>query len=358
MANIIIYGIIVITSLLLYFVKQRYGYWKKLGVPHEEPRLFMGNAQGLMKTRSLGDLFLHTYEKFKGTAPFCGFYMLFKPMAVILDINLVKNVLIKDFSNFTDHGFYTNVEDDPLTGHLFSLEGQKWKTMRTKLTPTFTSGKMKFMFPTILKVADEFVQVFDEMLDKNGNEIEVKEFLARFTTDVIGTCAFGIECNSLRDPNAEFRKMGKATFTERRHGAMGTMIINSFPNLAKKLHMKITTDKVEKFFMNIVRETVDYRRKHNIQRNDFLNILMDLNKESKGDDALTLEEMAAQAFVFFLAGFETSSSTMSFALYELAMHQQEQDRLRKEILETEEKYGLTYESIKSITYLNMVIQGK
>lgn len=69
--------------------------------------------------------------------------------------------------------------------------------------------------------------------------------------------------------------------------------------------------------------------------------------------------LASQAFVFFIAGFETSSMTMSHALYELALNQKVQDKLREEIQQEYEKYdgNLTYENVKKLTYLDKVFKG-
>lgn len=69
--------------------------------------------------------------------------------------------------------------------------------------------------------------------------------------------------------------------------------------------------------------------------------------------------MASQAFVFFAAGFETSSTAMTNGLYELALNQKIQDRLREEIDEYYVKYAgnLTYENIKEMNYLDKVFKG-
>ena len=70
--------------------------------------------------------------------------------------------------------------------------------------------------------------------------------------------------------------------------------------------------------------------------------------------------LTAQACVFFAAGFETSSTTISNALYELALNPSIQNELRNEILEilneTDEK--LSYEIIKKMKYLHKVFCGK
>jgi cytochrome P450 family 6 len=70
--------------------------------------------------------------------------------------------------------------------------------------------------------------------------------------------------------------------------------------------------------------------------------------------------LAAQAFVFFLAGFETSSTTMTFCLYELSVNSDIQERLRVEIDTVLEKHGgkVTYEAIQEMIYLDKVVLGK
>lgn len=68
--------------------------------------------------------------------------------------------------------------------------------------------------------------------------------------------------------------------------------------------------------------------------------------------------LAAQAYVFFIAGFETSSTAMSHALYELALNQQVQDKLREEIDEEYVKCGnVMYDNIKEMNYLDKVFKG-
>ncbi|KAH8252936.1 hypothetical protein KR032_002757, partial [Drosophila birchii] len=338
-------------------------YWQEKGIPCEEPHILMGSMKGVRTKRSFSEIWMDYYKKFRGTGPFAGFYWFRRPAVFVLETSLAKTILIKEFNKFTDRGFYHNEQDDPLSGQLFLLDGHKWRSMRNKLSSTFTSGKMKYMFPTVIKVAHEFTDVFGQMVDKAPPAIEVTELLARFTTDVIGTCAFGIECSSLKDPEAEFRVMGRRSLIDQRHGIIGILMVNNFPNLARRFHMKITAKPIEKFFMRIVRETVSFREQNNIRRNDFMDQLIDLKNKplitsEKGENInLTIEEIAAQAFVFFSAGFETSSTTMGFALYELAQNQEIQDRVREEVLKISEKYGgeLNYESVKELVYVDQVI---
>lgn len=67
-----------------------------------------------------------------------------------------------------------------ITGHIFLIEDEAWKSMRNKLTPTFSSGKMKMMFNTLVDVSD--LMISQLKTDKNLEMIEMKNVLANFTT--------------------------------------------------------------------------------------------------------------------------------------------------------------------------------
>jgi cytochrome P450 family 6 len=75
---------------------------------------------------------------------------------------------------------------------------------------------------------------------------------------------------------------------------------------------------------------------------------------------VTMDVIAAQAFVFFVAGFETSSTTMMFCLYEMALHPDMQERLQAEIDSVTQQHdgNITYESILGMQYLDKVVSGE
>lgn len=71
-------------------------------------------------------------------------------------------------------------------------------------------------------------------------------------------------------------------------------------------------------------------------------------------------EAYAQAFVFFFAGFETSSATIAYALYELAINPDIQEKVDEEIDELLNSMdGCSYENcVNNTKYLDMVVYGK
>ncbi|CAD7079529.1 unnamed protein product [Hermetia illucens] len=352
--------VVTLLAVVYYYFQRKFSYWKSRGVPYIEPAFPMGNLSW-KPSGNFREVFNELY-KAKGESPFVGAYFSMSPLVVATDLDFVKDVLVKDFNNFHGRGIYTNEKDDPISAHLFSLDGPKWKSLRMKLSPTFTSGKMKFMFPTIVDVSERFNLALGKML-KGGSDFDLKEILARFTTDVIGTCAFGLECNSLKDPDTEFRKYGRMVFEASKVRSI-RRAISRFPKLAAKIHLKTFGKELNDFFLGVVRQTIEHREKNNIRRNDFMDLLIDLKNNETMDDEkkvklekLTLEEVTAQAFVFFIAGFETSSTTMMFALYELAVNPEIQEKLRTEINTVYAKHEgrLSYEAIKDMVYLDQVI---
>ncbi|XP_058060789.1 cytochrome P450 6A1-like [Anopheles bellator] len=346
------------------YLRNRYNFWRSRGFPTlADQSLLYGHVKGVNTERHASEVSTVNYNRFKSRGDaFGGINIFILPVVVPVDPELIKTILVKDFSVFHDRGVYSDAVADPLSATLFALEGKAWRTLRHKLTPTFTSGKMKQMFGTILEVAHELQSYVDERSVQG--ELEMKDILARFTTDVIGTCAFGIECNTLKNPENEFLKYGMRVFETKTFTMFKIICSMAVPWLTKKIGVKITDAELESFFMKLVHETVEYREKNNVQRNDFLKLLIEIKNQgtvTDGDGAteggMTLNELAAQVFIFFLAGFETSSTTMNFCLYELAKNPAIQDRLRAEINRAIESNGgtLTYEVVMNNEYLDQVV---
>lgn len=71
-----------------------------------------------------------------------------------------------------------------------------------------------------------------------------------------------------------------------------------------------------------------------------------------------MEEVAAQAYTFFFAGFETSATTINFLLYECALNPSIQKKIQEDIDAAVERHGgITYECISEMEYLNKAVLG-
>lgn len=355
---------IIILILIAIYVdfSQSYKFWKHRNVPYLTPHFPTGNVLGAVQTKvHFGYVIQDIYIQMKYAGDYCGIFFFRNPVLLALSPEFVKNILVRDFHHFADRGVYSNERDDPLSANLFFLEGIKWKKLRAKLTPTFTTGKLKQMFNTIADVGLNFVQ-FLHPHSLTANDIEIYDLLARFNTDVISSCAFGFDSNSLADPNVPFRTMGKRMLNFPKLKALRIFIAMVFRDKARALGIRFNDKDVSDFFMQLVRETINYRKSTGLKRKDFMQLLIDLMKSDDNDndvddEKFSFNEIAAQAFVFYLAGFETSSTTLAFTLHSLAYHQDIQQKARDEVNEILKKHKgeWTYDSIMEMNYVEKVI---
>ncbi|PSN34610.1 putative cytochrome P450 6a14 [Blattella germanica] len=362
-------GGLVLASVYLYY-HLAFTYWKKKGVATPKPIIPFGNFMRAFLPNSNPQLeVLKFYSEFEGVKVI-GLYRFSKPALMLKDPDVIKEVLVKDFDHFYGRGIQINEKYEPLQGHLFALSGPKWRNLRMKLTPTFTSGKMKMMFPNLVETGKELTAYLKAPAEKQ-EVLEIKDILARYSTDIIASCAFGIQCNCFKNPDSEFRVWGRKIFAPSFRSTFARLVSLLAPKLFPLLKLSIVPKDVSNYFRKMVRETVEYREKHDVHRNDFLQLLIQLKNKTLGGveedhlikmptgalDEVTMDVMAAQAFVFFLAGFETSSTTMTFCLYELAVNPDIQDRLREEIdtMLENNKGQLEYDAIMGMEYLDKVI---
>ncbi|OAD56721.1 Cytochrome P450 6a2 [Eufriesea mexicana] len=352
-------GIIALFVALYYYFTATFDYWKVRGVPGPRPLPVFGNIKDVMFLRtSLCHYLKNLYEEYKNE-PMVGIFTRRTPILVIQDPDLIKDVLIKDFFKFADRGIPVHERTEPLSPHLFNLEAERWRPLRTRLSPVFTTNKLKDMFPLILECA-KHLEVYLDKVVARGEPIECRELTAKYTTDVIGSCAFGIDANALSDEESEFRRVGRQVFAVSFGQILRFRFRQIFPRIYDLLGFVLPQTEVTTFLTNLIVDTMKYRDEHNILRPDFVNMLMELKKHPDKLENIKLTDtlLTAQAFVFFVAGFETSSSAMSNALYELALNPEVQDKLRQEIKEHYKKHNgeLKYDQVKEMTYLDLVFR--
>jgi cytochrome P450 family 6 len=180
------------------------------------------------------------------------------------------------------------------------MRGSQWRRLRAKLTPTFTSGKMKMMFNLMNECAEELRSYLEGPASRN-EDLEVKEIMAKFTTDIIGSCVFGLKCNSMKDPDSEFRSMGRKVVEP----SLNNVVRRLLGLLMPILGIRVLPWEVTQFFISAVRETIKYREQHNVVRNDFIQQLMQLKNQAhvQGDNEVGMESVQKE--------FSTNGTTLS-----------------------------------------------
>ncbi|XP_017770118.1 PREDICTED: cytochrome P450 9e2-like [Nicrophorus vespilloides] len=352
---LVILLLLVALFLVGYALVRQQLYWRYKNVVQGFPKPILGDILGtFFQFQSLTDMVKNLYFAFSNHR-YAGIYLITQPMLMIRDPELIKQLAVKDFEHFTDHMSYVPGDNDALwSNNLFALKGTKWYHMRNILSPAFTSMKMRYMFELIDEVSSQFVTFHKDKI-LNQQTIELKDAYTRYTNDVIATCAFGVKCDSLEHPTNEFYKMGKIVTEVNSFSRIFKIILNFFlPSLVKALKFTIIPQKVNAFFLQLVGDTLRMREQKGIIRQDMLNLLM----QARRKDSMSISdlEITSQCLVFFLAGFESTSSMMCFTSYELALNPDIQQRVRKEIESVHRKFGkLTYEAMKQLKYLDMIL---
>ncbi|KAH0949994.1 hypothetical protein HN011_009807 [Eciton burchellii] len=294
----------------------------------------------------------HSEAKYVGTKQFT------RMIVMLRDVELIKSICIKNFESFEDHQFFGTGNQDPLFGkNLLALRGDRWREVRALLSPAFTGSKMKTMFQLMSECAVNFAEYLRTTVPPGGRVMEMRDIVTRYANDVIATCAFGISVDSMKDPKNDFFLHGKKMTEFGLLAIVKIMMFQHLPLLSRLLNIKMTDRHSREFFMDLVTETIRVRDEKGISRPDMLQLMMDDRNKKEAGRELSILDMTSQVFIFFLAGFDSSSTGMSFTMYELAVNPDIQRKLQNEIDQVlEDTNGRpSYDDINRMTYLNAVV---
>ncbi|XP_036265904.1 cytochrome P450 3A12 isoform X1 [Pipistrellus kuhlii] len=348
--------ILLATSLVLLYLYGTYthGVFKKLGIPGPKPLPFVGTVLAYRK-----GLWEFDMDCFKKYGNMWGFYDGRQPVLAITDLEVIKTVLVKEC-----YSVFTNRRSIGPLGFMKSAisiaEDETWKRIRTLLSPTFTSGKLKEMFPIIGQYADGLVNNLKKEAEK-GKPITLKDIFGAYSMDVITGTSFGVNIDSLNNPQDPFveniKKLLKFNFLD-----PFILCITLFPFLGpvfEAFNITLFPRSVTEYFKKSVKRMKESRlqdkQKHRV---DLLQLMINSqnSKETDSHKALSDLELVAQSVIFIFAGYETTSSALNFFMYLMAIHPDAQQKLQEEIEATfPNKATPTYDALAQMEYLDMVV---
>ncbi|KAJ8728417.1 hypothetical protein PYW08_016802 [Mythimna loreyi] len=339
--------IFTLVGYIIYDYIQMSQFFKRRGVKHFPPVPILGNIHNttFRKMHFVEEMQL-VHDAFPDEK-YVGFMDCTKPILFIRDPELIKQITVKDFDHFTDRREFLTEELDPLfASTVLFMKGEKWRQMRTTLTPAFTGSKMKSMLPIIVENANNIIQYLH---DHQTEIIDVEDLVNRYAVDVISSAGFGLQINSLKDRDNELFKIGinLLNFTLKQRALF--ILSSMFSDLTRKLGVRFYPEKTYNLFRNLVATTMEYRKREHVERPDMIQLLM----EAKGE--WSADELTGQVFNFFIAGLDSTSSAIVMAIHELALHPEIQEKLYQECRHLEEDKGLTFDSLSELKYLDCVI---
>ncbi|XP_043598294.1 cytochrome P450 9e2-like [Bombus pyrosoma] len=344
-------GLLILLCLYLYL---RYSHWKRNGIPTAKGYVpILGHLLPvMMKRMHFAEFIRKVYEEHQDYS-MVGIYNGTIPSLILREPNLVKTVLQSNFSSFHENTIKINPNVDPfLAKNPFFCTGDAWLNGRKRLTYAFSNARLKVLFAAVNGVCKKFENFLNKQLErKNKYEVELKPLFLRFTGEVVANAGLGIEGHCFEDettPSAFDKLTGNMLTT-----SLSNLIWRYLPTIGYLLKIKVLPKRLDQFFRRVVAENLEIRRSEPIYRNDFLQLMIDMEKTGEKVDE---DVIVAHALSFFLDGTETSSLTLNYIGYDLAVHPDVQEKLRNEVMSKIEKHGgLTYEALKEMTYMNQVI---
>ncbi|XP_054729890.1 probable cytochrome P450 6v1 [Anastrepha obliqua] len=368
------------TTVLLVFVtlltgvfvwsRRTYVYWQRRRVKFVQPVHLLGNLKEVLWLQTSFPLLLRDYyfdPQFKDE-PVVGIYLFHQPALLIRDLNLVRTILVEDFVSFSMRFSKCDKRLDKLAANsLFFVRNPKWREIRTRLSPAFTSGKINQMFALMEEVGCD-LEAYLQRLTANGGQrrsvvVNVKEICDMYNTDLIASIAFGLRSYSLRNKQTELGSHCREMYTLTFRRVFDLCVIFFLPKFITLLRRNLLTPAHADFLRRTVLQVIQERERIGILRNDLIEMLLTLKMEAalnQDRSHFTHQEdyLVAQAATFELMGIESCAATMSFALYELAKQPLLQARLRAEIRQTiggAQSNDITYDKVKDMKYLAMVV---
>nr|CAD7424636.1 unnamed protein product [Timema monikensis] len=359
-----------------------FNYWRDRGVPYVRPLPFFGNIKDLFFQRTSEALhYSWLYNKLDGHR-FGGIYLLTEPVLIVRDPQLARRILDADEDYFSHKGILENHEGFN-TYCVLDTDVRKRKLLRNKLIPIFSLNRIKETFQILVNYSSSMSKIVETLILYKS--INITEATTRFVTDVYGYYALSFDIRSMKEISSPFHEMGVRLGKSYISSSFVRFVHKHLPKLSFLVILFIDNLPM-KFFLGIYYAAVKLRRTNNIVKEDFLQVLIDLeNFKNRHDhelnrrnhDAIILntnqEEsdkwpqkelldlqngfIILQYFLFWNAGTEMICGILNFCLYELAMNPDVQDRLREDVNYSLRQHGgeLTYDAVKSMSYMDQVI---
>ncbi|KAH8258525.1 hypothetical protein KR044_010834, partial [Drosophila immigrans] len=365
--NMMITGCLVIVGLAWLLQWWHFRHWLRLKVPSIKVTPSVGNIWRLLRGNcSFAEQFriLYESEAARGHA-YVGIHVLHNHALLLREPALIKRILVEDFMQFSSRFESTDTIGDTMgTQNLFFAKYELWRETHKILAPFFAVGKVRHMFTLFQQIGIQLEHHLDRQRkacgSENGSfELEVKQLSALFSTDIIALLVFGLDAKCLQRSGSEFRQMCLEVNEPRPKRLLHLFTMFFFPRCCRLLRTHLYSEKYERFMRHSINSTLKHRIYTGEQRNDLIDIFRKLQLTHPPESILhNCDFFVAQAAFLLLAGFDTSSSTITFALYELAKHPAIQQHLRhglKQILNANGDVQMDYDTLSLLPYLRQVV---
>ncbi|CUJ26499.1 cytochrome P450 [Cognatishimia activa] len=249
--------------------------------------------------------------------------------------DLVKTVLKDRPEDFPKSGRVAEGLRPLLGNSLFVTNGEVWKKQRRIVDPAFEGGRLRDTFPAMWAASESAVARLSKRV---GQDIEIESETSHAAADVIFRTLFSIpiEHEIASKVFAQFKDY------QRSQPLFNVAALIPLPRWMPRFH-KRSTKSAAASIRALIAELTQTRMAEieaGTAPDDLATKIMTTRDPETGD-SFSAEEMVDQVAIFFLAGHETSASSLAWTLYLLALYPEWQEKVAEEAqVLTEEDFGL------------------
>ncbi|XP_037036450.1 cytochrome P450 3A56-like [Bradysia coprophila] len=344
-----------VISFLIIYARWNFGTLESMGIPTIKPHWLLGSHPNIHKI-VVQDEDMKNFRKY---GKIWGSYEGREPQIFLADAELVRLICVKDSDHFQDKRMI-DFKNELFNEVIDTLPYEKWKAVRNEVSQPF-STKVKHMSDQMLESINDCTGHLKDICKKDP-VIEVRKVFNALSIDITARCAFGTRVyNCIRDPNNEFVLNAKKIFSFIEDGPnIGLTLMLSFPFLLKIIPLVDLT--ATKFFQGILTDILKERRALGNSNNDFVDAINNMIRKSETDEEfkrLKITDLTAmaQAITFLTTGIETTSSTLTMILYQLATNPDKQKLLHEEVdrVLLQSKGAINHSIVGDLVYVNACI---
>eukprot|EP01113_Clastostelium_recurvatum_P037740 TRINITY_DN5547_c1_g1_i4.p1 TRINITY_DN5547_c1_g1~~TRINITY_DN5547_c1_g1_i4.p1 ORF type:complete len:1173 (-),score=234.29 TRINITY_DN5547_c1_g1_i4:17-3535(-) len=255
---------------------------------------------------------------------------------------------LKNIRDLAGDGLFTAYQNEP-----------NWAIAHRILVPAFGPMSIRDMFPKMVDIADQLMRKWEYF----GGEsiVDLVDNMTRLTLDTIAFCSFDYRFNSFYQKEMHpFVGAMVGTLVEAGDRGRRPKIAN---NLMLKTKMKYNRD--ISFMHKMADDIIANRQAHPSPPSRTPDLLdrMLAGRDPVTGQGLSVENIRYQLVTFLIAGHETTSGMLSFAVYELlknphilAKAQEEVDRVLGSAAGKEGSPSIQYEQLRELKYLDMILK--
>ncbi|RTJ15502.1 cytochrome P450 [Campylobacter jejuni] len=301
----------------------------------------------LLKRRSwLDGLYERSYKMQTGYVKMPNF-----DLYVINDTKEVKRMMVDEVREFPKSAFLHELLSPLLGESIFTTNGEVWKKQRELLRPSFEMTRINKVFNLMSEAVVDMMDRFSKY--PNHAVIEVDEAMTFITADVIFRT---IMSSKLDEEKGKKILNAFVTFQEQSvHTAMRRMF--RFPKwlsyvLGDRKRAK-AGDVIRQVLSDIIKPRYDMA--DNAEFEDILGSLL-LVVDADTNKRFSFEEILDQVAMLFLAGHETTASSLTWTLYLLSLYPKEQEKAYEEITQILQGGTIEISHLRQFKYLTNIFK--